>query len=175
MLARSRAVLACTAAVLLLSAPGAGAGSERRSQIPRRPPPPRPGAWAIASGGTDDNNLSGSFTVGAGPLVSGLRGRIQRHAGPACARGTVAMIGTQRIFDAIGIDPQRSPYSEWVVGRNEPGTDPVIQPSPAQLLVAGRHVTGWIEIVFSSVRAESGGDIYYDAGNCDLNFLIRRR
>jgi hypothetical protein len=139
------------------------------------PAPPRAGLWRIASGGPNDDNLAGAFTINRGHTVSRLSGRIQSQAPAACGTGTVTVDGSMRIFDATGMTPQGHRYSEWVVGRNVPSADPVIQPQRVQLTVAGRRVAGSLAIVFASIREESGGDIYYDGGNCDLNFLVGRR
>ncbi len=139
------------------------------------PPVPHAGMWRIASGGPDDNEFVGSFVIGSDRVVLALRGTIERQAPTACGTGVVTVGGSLRIFDAIGLTPQGRRYSEWVVGRNVPTADPVIQPQRVQLIVAGRSTAGSIEIVFSAVRDASGGDIFYDGGNCDLNFLVRRR
>lgn len=138
-------------------------------------PPPRAGTWRIISGGPSDDNLLGSFTIGANRTVSRLAGRIQRDAETACGTGVVTVSGSEKIFLASGRTPAGSPYNEWVVGRSEPDADPVIQASSVQLIVNGKHVDGALDIVFSNIRNQSGGDIYYAGGNCDLNFLVRRR
>jgi hypothetical protein len=145
------------------------------AQLAQAPPPPTAGAWRITSGGRGDDNLLGSFTLSTGRTVTRLAGRIQRGVEPACGHGLVTVISSEKIFLASGRTLEGSPYDEWVVGRSEPNADPFIQPVAVQLIVNGRHVGGALEIVFSTVRNQSGGDIYYAGGNCDLNFLVRRR
>jgi hypothetical protein len=155
-----------------LGSRGLGAPS---ASIARAPAAPRAGIWRIASGGRGDDDFAGGFTISSDRAVWRLRGTIEPQAPAACGNGVVTVGGALRIFDAIGMTPQGSRYSEWVVGRNVPSADPVIQPERVQLTVAGRVTPGSLDIVFSAARDASGGDIYYDAGNCDLNFLVRRR
>jgi hypothetical protein len=170
---RSSAARACLlAAVVLIPASAVAAPI---AQLDGALPPPRAGTWRIISGGPSDDNVHGSFTIGANGTVSRLAGRIRRDAETACGTGVVTVSGSQKIFLASGRTPAGSPYNEWVVGRSEPGADPVIQPASVKLIVNGKHVDGALDIVFSNIRNQSGGDIYYAGGNCDLNFLVRRR
>ncbi len=171
---RSSVTRACLlAAVGVIPASAVAAPIAQLAKAP--PPPPSAGTWRIISGGPSDDNLRGSFTVGANGTVSRLGGRIQSDAETACGSGVVTVNGSQKIFLASGRTPAGRPYNEWVVGRSEPGADPVIQPANTQLTVNGKHLDGALDIVFSNIRNESGGDIYYAGGNCDLNFLVRRR
>ncbi len=152
----------------------ASAVAARTAKFARAPSPPQAGVWRISSGGVDDDNLLGSFTIGANRYLSRLHGTIQSDAENACGTGTVTVAGKQRIIDASGVNPEGSAYGEWVVGRNEQNADPVVQPTRVQLIVGARHIDGSLDIVFSDARGESGGDIYYYGGNCDLNFLVQR-
>lgn len=138
-------------------------------------PPPRSGVWTMSSGGAKDDELVGTFTISSTRVVSKLHGTIRVDAPRACGSGTVTVLGSERIIDATGINPEGKRYSQWVVGVNAPGADPVIRPTRVQLIVGRRSVQGSLDIVFSSLHGESVGDIYYDAGNCDLNFLVQRR
>ncbi len=170
---RSFVARVCLIAGLILTPGAVAAQSAELARAPVPPPPPA-GVWRIGSGGAADDNLAGSFTVGPSQYLSGLHGKIQSDAESVCGTGSVAVPGRQRIVDAHGVNPQGSAYSEWVVGRNQPLADPVIQPTRVALIVGARHIVGSLDIVFSNARGESGGDIYYHGGDCDLNFLVQR-
>jgi hypothetical protein len=138
------------------------------------PAPPRAGVWRIVSGGARDNDLSGSLTISSGRRISSLHGTIERDAQASCGAGTVTVTSGERIIDATGTSPEGKGYNEWVVGVNEPDASPVVQPTRVQLIVRRRRLTGLLDLVFSGLRGESRGDIYYAGGNCDLYFLVER-
>ncbi|MGO9901179.1 MAG: hypothetical protein ACLP0J_16135 [Solirubrobacteraceae bacterium] len=168
---RDRALLRAWLITGLVLIP-ASAVAVPRAELARAPSPPQAGAWRISSGGLDDDNLLGSFTIGANRYLSGLHGTIQSDAETACGTGTVTVAGKHKIIDASGINPEGNAYSDWVVGRNQQNADPVIQPTRVRLIVGSEHIAGSLDLVFSNTRGQSAGDIYYYGGNCDLNFVV---
>jgi hypothetical protein len=138
------------------------------------PAQPKTGAWQIITDGYVEQ-LSGSFTVNSKRYVTAFTGTIQSGAETACGTGTIKVIGKQKIIDAKGIDPEGSAYNEYAVGKNDPSADPTIQPIKVTVNDAGKTIPGKLAIVFASAAARkegaiSGGELYYDAGACELAF-----
>ncbi len=168
---RSNLARAAIAVVVLLVPSSALAA---RAVTAGAPAPPKAGAWKMTSGGANDDEFVGTFTIGHNLSVSHLTGTIAPGGETACGTGKVSLVTSEKIFDATGTDPEGSNYNEWVVGRNEESADPVIQPVRVTLSHNGKQIKGSFDLVFTTHRGESGGDIYYDGGNCDLSFLIVR-
>ena len=166
---------ALTAALVALLATLALAATSAAHLAKSKPAAPVAGAWQITG------DLVGTFTIAAKHHVTAFQGTVGSSAESACGTGMVAVAGTQTIFDAKGTDPEGKKYSEWVVGKNEPNADPVIQPIKVTLTVAGQTTKGSLYLVFSTAAelkqgSPSSGEIIFTGtlggapAPCDLQF-----
>jgi hypothetical protein len=174
---RTLAVIAALAIAALI--PSAALASQGVAS--KKPPkPPAVGHWTVNHTATTVVEAAGGgFTVTHRHAdVTKLSVKIGPGAETASGIGTISVIGKHRLYDAKGTSEFGS-YNEWVVGRNEPNDDPVIQPEKVTLGRAGKHFHGRLDIVFSKPRGgvTSGGDIVFNTkkfGGCDLSFGIKK-
>ena len=132
---------------------------------------PQSGAWKIEQlQGADD--LAGSFTM-HGTRITRFHGSIATGAETTCGTGDVALGQALTRFEAKGMNDEGGRYDEWAVGRNAPDADPVIQPIKVKVVHKGRTVSGSVWLVWRSSTL-GNGELYYDRGQCDLQFLLKR-
>jgi hypothetical protein len=147
----------------------------------KAPKAPIVGHWKVNHTATTDVEAAGGgFVVTAHHrFMRGFEVKLGPDAETACGTGTIHLVGRQRIYDAKGTGEFGS-SNEWVVGKNEPTADPVIQPSKVTLGRGGKHFKGRFRTVFTKSRGgvTSGGEIDFTPkgpdGSCQLDFGIKK-
>jgi hypothetical protein len=154
-------------------APMAAAAAPGRPAT-KTPPRPLVGKWKVT--GTE---LTGSFRVTAKHrAATGFTTTIGPEAETACGTGRVKVSGRHKIIDAKGTDDEGTHYSEWVVGKNEPGSEADIAPIKVMVTHDGHRHKGTFQLGFLNARGHSkkgdaAGQITYGTG-CELQFDIRK-
>jgi hypothetical protein len=155
-------------------APLATAAAAPSRPAAKTPPRPAVGKWRVT--GTE---LTGSFRVTAKHrAAAGFTTTIGPDAETACGTGTVKVRGRHKIIDAKGTDAEDMHYSEWVVGKNEPGSISDIAPIKVTVTHDGHRHHGRFQLAFLNARGHSkkgdaAGEITYGKG-CLLQFDIRK-
>ena len=137
--------------------------------------PPAAGVWKLHSINNGAPEVaSGAFTVTSRLFVTGLHLVVGPGAETACgaANVSVKVLGSQLLRH----DPPStlgSPTNEYAIS----SPTSVIEPVSVKVTGNGRKQAGQLEIAFGPGTrggAHTGGDVYYDHGNCDLSFGVAK-
>ena len=177
--ARSVVVLTCVVAGLCVALMPGLAGAASASHTPVAP---EPGKWVFYNSSSGFGpELIGSMVVSSGhKYVKHFSGTLGSGADSACGTGKLRVVGKLKIIDAKGENELGNHYNEWAVGRNTPSKDPAISPEKVTLVHAGKRIKGHIYLVFEGRKGvtkkyDSGGEVTYAGGNCDLSFEVKKR
>jgi hypothetical protein len=137
--------------------------------------PPVAGAWRLHSLNNGAPEVkSGAFTLTSHLFVSGLHLTLGPGAETPCGTGSIAVevLGEQQL--------NRNPRNDLGGATNEYAVSSptnVITPVEVKVVVNGKQEAGAMEIAFGPGTrggAHTGGDLYYDNGNCDLGFGVSK-
>jgi hypothetical protein len=173
---RTLALIAALAIAALI--PSAAVASQGVASK-KAPKPPVVGHWKVIHSASVIEATGGGFTVThRHAAVTGVSVTVGPDAETACGTGTINVIGKHRLYDAKG-SGQFGSYNVWVVGKNAPNDDPVIQPEKVTLGRAGRHFNGRLDIIFAKPRGglSSDGNIVFNNktfGSCQLTFNFKK-
>jgi len=137
--------------------------------------PPAPGAWKLHNINVGAPEVkSGSFTVTPTQYVTGFHLTLGSGIESTCgtANITVKVLGEQHLV--------RDPLSDLGNPSNEYGISPannVTEPVNVTVTVSGKRQAGQLEIAFGPGIVggpKTGGDLYYNKGNCDVGFGVTK-
>jgi hypothetical protein len=117
---------------------------------------------------------NGSFTITSHQFVAGFHLTLGPGAESPCGTGkiTVTVSGQQRLI-WNPLSDLGNPSNEYAISSP---TD-VINPVNVTVSVNGKRQAGQLEIAFgpgTKGGAHTGGDLYYNAGNCDIGFGVKK-
>jgi hypothetical protein len=133
--------------------------------------PPAPGAWKLHSANSGAPEVkNGSFTVTSHAYVAGFHLTLGPGAESPCGTGALAVkvAGEQKLID----DPTNDiggATDEYALS----SPSDVITPVAVKVTVNGKQQTGALELAFGPGTyggARTGGALYYNGNNCDLEF-----
>jgi hypothetical protein len=171
------AVAALAVASLGLVAPAAFASPPN---VVKTPKPPVAGQWAVASFNPQVSLINGSLVVAAAHKnVHGTKITLGAGTPAACGKGTVKVLGTQKIVLRHGVN-EGGAFKLWAVGTisDAPGSFADVKGVKVVVGRAGKQVAGTLSIAFSTPRGgpSDDGQISFKGkgGTCTLQFTATR-
>jgi hypothetical protein len=148
--------------------------------VAKTPKPPVAGQWTVASFNPDVSLLTGSLVVAAAHKnVHGTKVTLGAGTPTACGKGTVRVLGSQRIVLRHGVN-EGGAFKLWAVGTISEAPTAFAYVKGVKVVVAhaGKQVAGTLSIAFSTPRGgpSDDGQISFKAngGTCTLQFTATR-
>ncbi len=142
-------------------------------------PPPDAGVWSVTNEGFSGHEVVGQFKVARNhKSVTGFKIKLNSDMTTACGSGTVKVRGKLKLYEAKG-QGEYGAYDQWVVGKNKPSADPVIQPEKITIIHSGKKQTARLYIAFVGRKGHdkegnAGGELLYKHSACDIQFTVKK-